>query len=76
MVVPTNLHNIPSGAFKVLPKFEGTGKALYEHYHDVSHLASNFNITNETMMTHLLVHSFEGKVVEWFKTLAPQFITT
>lgn len=39
-------------------------------------MASSFNIINETMMTQLLLHSFEEKVAKLFRTLAPQSITT
>lgn len=55
---------IPSIPFKVLPKYEGTRKISYEQYQDVSHLASSFNITNETAMTQLFSHSFAGKVAK------------
>lgn len=34
----------------------------YEHYQDVSLLASSFDINYETFMTRLLLHSFEGKI--------------
>lgn len=76
LVFPANSLDIPSIAFKVLPKYEGKGKTPYEHYQDVSHLALSFNILNESIMTCLLVHSFEGKVVEWFKNLTLQSLTT
>jgi len=39
-------------------------------------LASRFDITDETMMTRLLSYSFEGKAVEWFRTLTPQSINS
>jgi len=64
LVVPANSPEIPIGTFKVLPKFEGMGKTLYEHCQDISHLVLSFNIINETMMTHSLAHSFEGKVAK------------
>lgn len=73
LVVLIGSLNISSIAFKVLPKYEGMGIILYEHYKCVSHLALSFNIINKSMMTQLLSHSFEEKAAEWFRTLAPQF---
>jgi len=49
-------------------------KIPYEHFQDVSHLASSFDIMDETVMTRLLSYSFKGNVVEWFRTLTPQSI--
>lgn len=51
-------------------------KTPYEHYQDVSHLESGFNITDKTIMTRLLSYYFEGKVVDWFRTLNPQLVNT
>jgi len=71
LVVIANSPAIPQASFKVLPKDEGSSKTPYEHYQNVSFLASSFDITNEIVMTRLLSHSFEGKAVEWFRTLTP-----
>jgi len=76
LVVATNSPPIPQLAFKFLPKYDGSNKTPYEHCQDVSLLASSFNITDKTMMTRLLSHSFEGKVAEWFRTLTPQSINS
>ena len=76
MVITTNSLAIPQVAFKVLPKYDGSSKTPYEHYQDVYLLASSFDIINETMMTRLLSHSFEEKVIEWFRTLTPQSINS
>ena len=39
LVVVANSPSIPQATFKDFPKFDGSGKTLYEHYHDVSLLA-------------------------------------
>jgi len=67
---------MPQAAFKFFPKYDGSGKTPYEHFQDVSLLASRFDITNENMMTRLLSHSFECKVAEWFRTLTSQSINS
>lgn len=65
LVVLTNSLVIPQAAFKFLPKYDGSGKMPYEHYQDMSLLASSFDINDETIMMRLLSYSFEGKVVKW-----------
>lgn len=71
-----NSWDIPFATFKVLPKYERMVKTLCEHYQDMSYLALSFNISNESIITHLLEYSFKGKVNKWFKILTPQSITT
>lgn len=76
MIIAANSHAIPQAAFKVLPKYDGFDKTPYEHYQDVYFLVSSFDIIDEIMMNRLLSHSFEGKIIEWFKTLTPQSINS
>jgi len=76
LVIGANSPVIPQATFNVFPKYDGSSKTLYEHYKYVSFLASNFDITNETMMTRLLSHSFEGKAIESFITLIAQSINS
>jgi len=76
LVIPTNSLSIPQVSFKFFLKYDGSGKMPYEHCQDVSLLAPSFDINDETIMIRLLSHSFEGKVVEWFKTLTSQSINT
>ena len=68
LVVPTGSPNIPQAAFKVLSKYEEMRKLLYEHYQDVSHLASSFGIMNKAIMIRLLSYKFKEKVAKWFRT--------
>lgn len=73
-MVPTNSLAIPQVAFKVLLKYDGLNKMPYEHYQDVSLLASSFDINDGTIMMRLLSYSFKVKVATWFGTLTFQSI--
>lgn len=61
LVILVGTPDLPFVAFKVLPKYEGMGKTLYEHGQDVAHPTLSFNITNMVVMTRLLSLSFEEK---------------
>lgn len=64
-------HDIPLVSLKSIPDFTGEGKTTaFEHIRDVTTICSIHNITHEDMATKLLVASFKGKALEWFRTLA------
>jgi len=76
-MLPDTWDAIPANALKALPKFSGEdAKMLGEHLQDVSDVCAVHVITIWNVAIRLLVASFKGKALDWYRSLPPNSIST
>lgn len=68
VLAPKN--DIPISALKAIPFFNGeTSTSLEEHMQDVSSIYIVFDVIEDNVVVRLLVSSFKGKALQWYRGL-------
>jgi hypothetical protein len=70
LVLPVPLHNLPENYMKNLPKFTGEGDlTTTEHINFFYPFADILGLKHKDVYSRLLIHTFEGQVQAWFRSL-------
>lgn len=66
---------IPEAALKAVPEFTGEcHKTPGEHLKDVATICTIHGITKKNVALRLLIASFKGRALDWFRSLGPKTI--
>jgi hypothetical protein len=67
LVLPAPLHDLPKIYIENLPKFMGEGDlTAIKHISFFDQFVDMLGIEHEDVYSRMLVHTFEGKVRDWF----------
>ncbi|KAH9287478.1 hypothetical protein KI387_031595, partial [Taxus chinensis] len=70
-------HDMPNGILKSIPYFTSENQVTpQEHIQDVANVCSLYLITHNDVVVRLLVASFKGKAIQWYKGLRLGSINT